>query len=74
MLATWPDIAYAVQSLSKYMQNPGDSHCNVAEHCLRYLAGTRNYMLTYSRDQPTTPYMYTDANWVQVQMIAAWSI
>lgn len=62
MLATRPDIAYAVQTLSKYMKNPGEAHCVAAKHCLRYIAGTRDKGITYRRGD-ITPWGYTDADW-----------
>jgi len=37
---TRPDISYAVQSLSQFMQHPTTSHMAVLQHLLRYLSGT----------------------------------
>ena len=53
--ATRPDISYAVNRLGLYMANPSLTHYRLLKRILRYLAGTRNYGITYRRSQ--TPYM-----------------
>jgi len=37
-----PDISYAVQQLSQFLQQPIDLHYQAAMHVLRYLKGTPN--------------------------------
>lgn len=37
---TRPDLSYAVQTLSQYMQSPHSSQLDAAFHTLRYVAGT----------------------------------
>jgi hypothetical protein len=44
---TRPDICYSVGLLCRFLANPSDKHIKAAEHCLRYLSGTRNYALSY---------------------------
>ena len=39
MLGTWPDIAFAVSTLSCYMAKPGWEHITAAKQVLRYLKG-----------------------------------
>jgi hypothetical protein len=46
-LATRPDIAYAVTTLSKFASNPGEDHWNAVKRVFRYLNGTRTLWLTY---------------------------
>jgi transposase InsO family protein len=49
MLGTRPDIAYAVSTLSRYASNPGTKHVRALKHLLRYLKGTQDYGIVYSR-------------------------
>ena len=42
-----PDIQYAVQVLTRHMRTPGDIHLQAAHRVLRYLRGSRNYVLRY---------------------------
>jgi hypothetical protein len=46
---TRPDIAYAVSTCAQFMSNPGSRHMEAAKHILRYLKGTSNVGLTYSK-------------------------
>ncbi|KAH9134879.1 hypothetical protein AeRB84_019465 [Aphanomyces euteiches] len=47
MLGTRPDLAYAVQALSRYLNNPGKSHIGKMKQVMRYVAGTIDYGLVY---------------------------
>lgn len=47
--ATRPDIAYAVNTCAQFMSNPGHRHEEAAKHILRYLKGTKNVGITYSK-------------------------
>ena len=46
-VCTRPDIAYAVEVLGRYQSNPGIDHWRVAKKVMRYLQGTKDYMLMY---------------------------
>jgi hypothetical protein len=46
-VCTRPDISYAVSVLGRYLNDPGLSQSTVAKKVLRYLKGTKNFMLTY---------------------------
>jgi hypothetical protein len=46
-IATRPDIAYAVQSVSRFLKNPGMPHWDAVKRIFRYLNGTRDLWLTY---------------------------
>ena len=47
-ITTRPDIAYSVNCLSRFLQNPGEKHYTAAKRVLRYLKGTHEQGLTYS--------------------------
>ena len=49
MVATRPDIAYAVGVVSRYMSNPGKSHWQAVKCILRYLKGTMSTCIAYGR-------------------------
>jgi hypothetical protein len=46
---TRPDMAFAVGYLSRFMEDPRQEHMAAMKHLLRYVAGTIDYGLTYSR-------------------------
>ncbi len=47
---TRPDLGFAVTFLSRYLHKPGIKHLQVAKHTLRYLQGTKNLGIRYTRD------------------------
>src|SRR6202046_682889 len=49
--ATRPDISYAVNRLASYTANPSLEHYGSLKHILRYLAGTRDYGITYRKSE-----------------------
>lgn len=57
-----PDICFVVSVLSRYNQNPGKAHWIAAKRVLRYLKGTINKKITYTK-QPTEIQGYCDADW-----------
>jgi hypothetical protein len=65
--ATRPGIAYAVNRLASYTANPSLQHSTALKWILRYLAGTRDYGITYRKpteDSPISPnafYGFADA-------------
>ena len=65
---TRPDISYAVQHLSQFLQQPTDLHYQAALHVLRYLKGTPNKGLFYSRHNDLQLYAYSDADWGSCKM------
>lgn len=60
--ATRPDIAYAASTLSRFCANPGRTHWILAKRVLRYLKGTQNYGIKYSKDKSNVT-AYTDSDW-----------
>ena len=62
--ATRPDIAAAVNILSKYMANPGKEHMEGVKRILRYIRGTIDYGLCYNaQDNSCILVGYSDADW-----------
>ncbi len=57
-VCTRPDIGFAVGILGRYQSNPGLDHWKAAKKVLRYLQGTKDYMLTYRKIQSA------GANWI----------
>ena len=49
-VATHPDITFAVSTLSQFLESPGEIHWQAVKRVLRYLAGTKNYALTYGNE------------------------
>ena len=63
MSCTRPDIAYAVNKLSRYTSIPGAMHWKGIMRVLKYLRFTRDYGLHYTR-YPAVLEGYSDANWI----------
>jgi hypothetical protein len=61
---TRPDICFIVNTLSQYLLEPRRVHLVVAKHVMRYLKGTLDYGLCYTRDHDFRLYGYTDLDWV----------
>ena len=66
-ICTRPDIAFAVNRLSRYCANPTELHYAAAKRILRYLKGSVNYRITYSGPAERHPKLigYCDADWAQ---------
>jgi hypothetical protein len=67
-LACWtrPDISFAVSELSRFVADPGQNHMLAAKRVLRYLRGTKELGLQYTR--PTGSLVnrlhgYVDSDW-----------
>jgi Reverse transcriptase (RNA-dependent DNA polymerase)/gag-polypeptide of LTR copia-type/Integrase core domain/GAG-pre-integrase domain len=67
MIATRPDIAFAVTALSQFSNNPGLQHWVALKRVLRYLNGTTDYKLMYGNnrnDENSVSLLgYCDADW-----------
>jgi hypothetical protein len=57
LMNTKPDICF---SLSQYLVEPRRFHNVVAKHMMRYLKGTLDFGLCYTRDHDFRLYRYTD--------------
>jgi len=63
-----PDIAYEVGLISKYMEKPTTSHMIAANRILRYVKGTCNYGIQYSRNQNSLdPLIIKNQNSILIQ-------
>ena len=64
-IATWPDLSYAVSTLSKFASNPEKQHWIALMHVLWYIKGTLDFKITYGREGYTglTPVGYVDADY-----------
>ena len=63
MIDTQPDIAFAVTHLSQFSTNPTEDHYKAAQHICRYLVGTCDYKLVYTREEDKGLVTYTDSDW-----------
>ncbi|XP_070022428.1 secreted RxLR effector protein 161-like [Nicotiana sylvestris] len=59
---TRPDISFAVGMLGRYKSNPGIDHWKAAKKVLRYLKGTKDYMLMYWRSKHLEVVGYLDSD------------
>lgn len=59
---TRPDIAYAVNVVSRFNNQPRECHWSAVKRILRYLKGTVNLKLTY-RSSDTDSKVFSDADW-----------
>lgn len=60
---TRPDIAYAVNSVSKFCNNPGKAHWGAVKRIFRYIKGTVNAKLCFSKDANSNLIGFCDADW-----------
>jgi hypothetical protein len=59
---TGPDIAYSVNQLCQFLHSPTIVHMVAAKHVLRYLKGTLNFGLCYTRGSLQLN-GYCDSDW-----------
>lgn len=59
---TRPDIAYAVNNVSRFNQNPGKAHWTAVKRIFRYLKGTIDKKLVYTHKRDSNVYGYSDAD------------
>ena len=61
-VCTRPNIAFAVNALGRYLSNPGLNHWKAVKKVMRYLQGTKDYMLTYKRSDQLKVTGYSDSD------------
>ncbi|CAL2280003.1 unnamed protein product [Prunus armeniaca] len=60
---TRPDLAYSVNTVCQFMNNPTEVHFQLVKRILRYIQGPLHYGLTYSSSVPVSVSAYSDADW-----------
>jgi hypothetical protein len=61
-VCTRPDIAFTVGILGRYQSDPGLDHWRAAKKVMRYLQGTKDYMLIYRRTDNLEVIGYSDSD------------
>ncbi|XP_071722312.1 secreted RxLR effector protein 161-like [Rutidosis leptorrhynchoides] len=61
-VCTRPDIAFVVNTLGRYLLNPGQEHWVAAKKVMRHLQRTKYFMLVYSRVEDLKVIGYSDAD------------
>ncbi|XP_020253973.1 uncharacterized protein LOC109831045 [Asparagus officinalis] len=62
LLHTRPDLAYVVGMVSRYMERPQSSYLQVVKQILRYVKGSINFGLCYTRGGDENLVGYSDSN------------
>jgi hypothetical protein len=62
LTTTRPDIMYAANLVSRFMESPKDSHWKMAKRIPRYVAGTLNFGLWYTKSNSNQLSRYTDSD------------
>ncbi len=62
-MATRPDLSYADGVLARHVSAPGERHWVAVKRVLRYVKGSLNAKLTYSREMGEKVVGFTDADW-----------
>ena len=63
LTASEPDIAFSVGVCARYQATPKESHLTAVKRIIRYINGTPNYGLRYSKDLNACLAGYSDADW-----------
>lgn len=61
--STRPDISFAVNMLSRYNKEPKQVHWTAVKRIFRYLQGTKNMKLIYTKDGNENITGFCDADW-----------
>ena len=62
-ICTRPDITYSVSNLARFSQHPTREHWTGVKRLLRYLKGTADLGILYTREKSGELRGYTDADW-----------
>lgn len=60
---TRPDLAYAIQSLSQFMQQPRDSHWQALQHTLSYVSNTCGQGILFKPSNKLKIQAFSDSDW-----------
>ena len=62
-VSTRPDISFAVGNLARQSSHPTSTHWKALKRVLRYLKGTVNYGIKYTKSDQKECMGYSDADW-----------
>lgn len=60
---TRPDIAFIVNVLSRYLDNPGEEHWKAAKQVMRYLRGTASKGIVFDGNKSLLLCGYSDSDY-----------
>ena len=60
---TRPDLAYTVQTLSQYLQNPTQAHYNALQHTLHYVHSTTGQGILLHATDKLSLQAFSDSDW-----------
>ena len=63
MVATRPDLAFAVSLATRYMSNPTNQNWELVKRIFRYIKGTLNYGIRFPTNNDSNLMAYSDADW-----------
>ena len=63
LTTSWPDIAFSVSVCSRFQSNLKVSHLNAVKQIIKYVGGTCDYGLFYSKESNVSLVGYSDADW-----------
>ena len=63
MVMTRPDLAAAIQILSRFMENPAKIHWEAVKRVFRYISNTRNHGLKFRRGENLEIRGFCDSDW-----------
>ena len=63
LIASRLDIAFSVDVCSRFQSNPKVSHLNAVKRIIKYVGGTCDYRLFYSKESNLSLVGFSDSNW-----------
>ncbi|XP_022889185.1 uncharacterized protein LOC111404635 [Olea europaea var. sylvestris] len=63
LIASRPDIAFSVGVCARFQADPKESHLNVVRRIIRYVNGTVDHGILYSRESNLELANYSDVDW-----------
>lgn len=60
---SWPDICFAVNFLSQFMNQPSKNYFTATKRVVRYLVGTRELGLWYTHGDEGVLEAFSDSDW-----------
>ena len=64
LTASRPNIAFSVGVCSRFQSNPKVSHLNAVKSIIKYVGGTCDYGLFYSKESNLSLVGFSDSDWV----------